>query len=132
MRRQFLLPEADVDYLNACGLKWETISEGKWRWLLISDYPIPHGYNIGSATAAVSISAGYPDAQLDMVYFYPPLSRQDGRAIGALSSKAIDSKSFQRWSRHRTGANPWRPGIDDLAAHLELAQHWLEREFKKG
>lgn len=132
MRRQFLLPEADVDYLNASGLSWETIIEGSWRWLLLHDYPIPHGYTVTSATVAVSISAGYPDAQLDMAYFYPPLARQDGRAIGALSSQAIGGKSFQRWSRHRTGANPWRLGVDDLSAHLTLVQHWLEREFKKG
>jgi len=132
VRRQFLLPETDMNYLNTCGLQWETIIEGNWRWLLLYDYPIPNGYNVSSATAAVSISAGYPDAQLDMVYFYPSLARQDGQAIGALSSQAIDGKSFQRWSRHRTGANPWRPDEDDLSAHLPLVQHWLEREFKKG
>lgn len=132
MRRQFLLPEADVDYLNACGLQWETIIEGSWRWLLLHDFHIPDGYNVTSATAAVSITAGYPDAQLDMVYFYPPLAREDGRVIGALSTQTIGGRSFQRWSRHRTGANPWRPGEDDLSAHLTLVQHWLEREFKKG
>ncbi len=132
MRRQFLLPEADVEHLNARGMTWETIIEGRWRWLLLYDFPIPHGYNVNSATVAVSISAGYPDAQLDMVYFYPPLNRQDGRGIGALSSQTIDRKSFQRWSRHRTGANPWRPGVDDLSTHLTLVEHWLEREFRKG
>lgn len=132
MRRQFLLPEADMDYLNDSGLRWETIIEGSWRWLLLHDYQIPNGYNTSSVTVAVSISAGYPDAQLDMVYFYPPLARQDGRAIGALSPQTIEGRSFQRWSRHRTGANPWRPGEDDLSAHLTLVEHWLEREFKKG
>jgi hypothetical protein len=132
MRRQFLLPEADEDYLNACGLEWETIIESSWRWLLLHGYPLPHGYNVSKATAAVSISAGYPDAQLDMVYFHPPLTRLDGGAIGALSSQTIDGKSFQRWSRHRTGANPWRPGEDDLSSHLALVRHWLEREFEKG
>lgn len=132
MRRQFLLPEADMNYLNASGLRWETIIEGNWRWLLLYEHRIPNGYDLSSVTVAISISAGYPDAQLDMVYFYPPLARQDGRAIGALSSQAIEGKSFQRWSRHRTGANPWRPGEDDLSAHLALVQHWLEREFQKG
>jgi len=131
VRRQFLLPEADVDYLNARGLQWETIIEGSWRWLLVYDHPVPDGYNVNRATTAISISAGYPDAQLDMVYFYPQLTRQDGGAIGALSSQMIDGKSFQRWSRHRTGANPWRPGEDDLATHFTLVEHWLEREFKK-
>lgn len=131
-RRQFQMPEADVDHLTARGLRWETLVEGGARWLLVHDFPVPAGYNAGSVTAAVAISPGYPDAQLDMVYFHPPLARRDGRAIGALSAQGIDGKSFQRWSRHRTGVNPWRPGEDDLSSHLALVEHWLEREFTKG
>lgn len=132
MRRQFLLPEADAEHLGAHGLEWETIVEPGWRWLLVQGFPVPDGFSVSSVTAAVSISPGYPDAPLDMVYFYPALARTDGRAIGALSSQPIDGKTFQRWSRHRTGVNPWRPGVDDLAAHLTLVRHWLEREFTKG
>jgi hypothetical protein len=131
-RRQFQLPEADVNHLNARGLRWETLASGGSRWLLVHDFPVPNGYNVTGVTAAVSISPGYPDAQLDMVYFHPPLARCDGRAIGALSSQVIDGKNFQRWSRHRTPANPWRPGEDDLSSHLALVEHWLEREFTKG
>lgn len=132
MRRQFLLPESDAEHLEAHGLRWETVVEPGWRWLFVHGFPVPAGYNVSSVTAAVSISPGYPDAPLDMVYFYPALVRADGRAIGALSPQAIDGKTFQRWSRHRTGANPWRPGVDDLSTHLVLVQHWLEREFLKG
>lgn len=132
MRRQFLLPEADGEHLEAHGLQWETIVEPGWRWLLVYGFPVPDGYSVSSVTAAVSISPGYPDAPLDMAYFYPALSRTDGRAIGALSPQMIDGKTFQRWSRHRTGLNPWRPGVDDLSTHLALVRHWLEREFTKG
>ncbi|MBA3272287.1 MAG: hypothetical protein H0T11_00240 [Chthoniobacterales bacterium] len=132
MRRHFLLPETDMEYLDAQGLHWETVIEPGWQWLLLHDFPVPDGYNARRVTAAVSICAGYPDAPLDMVYFYPPLARTDGRAINCLTTQVIDGKSFQRWSRHRTGQNPWRPGEDDLAAHLALVEHWLEREFMKG
>lgn len=132
MRRQFLLPEADAEHLGSYELQWETIVEPGWQWLLVHGFPVTDGYNVSSVTAAVSVSPGYPDAPLDMVYFYPALARSDGRAIGALSAQAIDGKIFQRWSRHRTALNPWRPGVDDLAAHLALVRHWLEREFKKG
>ncbi|MGB8508425.1 MAG: E2/UBC family protein [Pyrinomonadaceae bacterium] len=132
MRRQFLLLEADREHLDARGLAWETIIDSAGRWLLVHEFPVPDGYNLRSVTAAVQIGACYPDAQLDMVYFHPPLVRTDGRAIGALSNQLIDGKTFQRWSRHRTGQNPWRPGEDDIAAHLSLVEHWLEREFKKG
>lgn len=132
LRRQFLLPEADRGHLDVRGLAWETVIDPYGRWLLLHDFPITDGYNLKSVTAAVQIGAGYPDAQLDMVYFHPLLARTDGRAINCLTAQTIDGKSFQRWSRHRTGQNPWRPGEDDIAAHLTLVEHWLEREFKKG
>ena len=132
MRRQFQLPEADREHLDARGLQWETITDGGSRWLLLHDFSVPAGYNAVHIIAAVMIGATYPDAQLDMVYFFPPLARTDGGAIGALSNQVIDGKMFQRWSRHRTPQNPWRPGEDDLATHLALVEHWLEREFRRN
>ena len=77
---------------------------------------------------AYRIETGYPDTQLDMVYFLPALQRSDGRGIGALSTQGISGASWQRWSRHREPGFPWRPGVDDLSAHLLLVDHWLERE----
>jgi hypothetical protein len=132
MRRQFSLPEVDEDHLEARGLAWETVIEGGVRWLIIHDFPAPNGYNQAKVAAAVRMDIGYPDAQLDMVYFYPHLARLDGRPIGALASQPLDGKDWQRWSRHRTAQNPWRPGEDDLSTHLALVEHWLEREFSKG
>lgn len=135
MRRQFHLPEADREHLDARGLPWETIADAAYagyRWLLLHNFPVPAGYSASYVTAAIAISSGYPDAQLDMVYFHPLLARIDGHSIGALSPQPIDGKTFQRWSRHRSYQNPWRPGEDDLAAHLALVEHWLEREFAKG
>jgi hypothetical protein len=132
MRRQFTLPESDKAYLEARGLAWETIVENGMRWLLLHDFQVPDGYNHPRATAAVKIETGYPDTQLDMVYFYPNLARLDGKPIGALTSQTLDGKSWQRWSRHRTAQNPWRPGEDDLSSHLALVEHWLEREMLKG
>lgn len=129
MRRQFSLPEVDEAHLNARGLDWETIIDGGVRWVLLHGFPLPVGYNQRTAIAAIRIETGYPDTQLDMVYFQPGLARTDGRTIGALSTQALDGKVFQRWSRHRTGQNPWRPGEDDLASHLALVEHWLEREI---
>ena len=84
-----------------------------------------------SVTVALQIPPGYPDAQIDMAYFHPHLARKDGRAIGALSAQDLDGKVFQRWSRHRTGEAPWRPGEDDVSSHLVLVDDWLERELAK-
>jgi len=129
MRRMFRLPEADEDYLNHSGLKWETVVEGATRWLLVYGAPIAKGYNVAVADRAFSIDTGYPSSQIDMVYFHPPLSRADGRPIGAVTTATIDGRTFQRWSRHRTSANPWRPGLDDVSAQMLLVDQWLEREF---
>lgn len=130
MRRQFALPEADETFLESLGLPWEAIIENGVRWLLLHDYPVPAGYNHARVMVAIRIETGYPEAQLDMVYFYPALARLDAVAIGALSPQPLDGKMFQRWSRHRSGANPWRPGEDDLSSHLALVDDWLEREFR--
>jgi hypothetical protein len=130
-RRQFRLPEEDTEYLDALGLPWETIVEGNSRWVLLHDYPLPTGYGQTHATLAVQISACYPDGELDMVYFQPHLHRSDCRQIGALSDHRLDGNTWQRWSRHRTPENPWRVGVDNLAAHLMLVEYWLAREFEK-
>ena len=52
--------------------------------------------------------------------------------FGALSPMTIMGQEFQRWSRHRTGQNPWRPGIDNLHTHLSLVEEWLLREVNRG
>ncbi len=127
MRRDFRLREEDEEDLNARGLPWETILEGGSRWLLIHEYKIPAGYNHPTVSLALLIPPGYPDTQIDMVYFFPHLA--NGRSIKALSAHNIEGKTWQRWSRHRTGKNPWRPGVDGVATHLGCVDDWLAREI---
>jgi hypothetical protein len=55
--------------------------------------------------------------------------RADGVPIKALAQQQIDGTGWQRWSRHRTPQNPWRPGVDSVATHLVLVDQWLLREF---
>lgn len=131
MRRQFELPEEDSMYLNASEISWETIVEGGAKWLLLHTIDLPEGYNEKNASIAFRLDAGYPMTQIDMAYFYPAIARIDKKVIGALASCSIDGKVWQRWSRHRTGANPWRPGLDDVSTHLELVKTWLQKEFEK-
>lgn len=130
MRRQFSLPAEDTDWLESTGRTFELVSEGGLR-VIMKGVPVPSGYNTASVDVYVRIDPGYPDTQIDMAYFYPPLARQDGKPIGATSGDEFDGKSWQRWSRHRTSANPWRPGVDNLATHFELINEWLAREFTK-
>jgi hypothetical protein len=132
LTRDFRLPEADEEYLNGLGLVWETIKHGDNRWLVIRQWTLPDGYNHRTTDLALLIPANYSDSQIDMVYFREHLARTDGRAIGALAMQDICGAHWQRWSRHRTGANPWRPGVDDVASHLGLIDEWLRREFAKA
>ena len=132
LRRQFALPEEDVDYLDILGLDWETIIEGRGRWVLIQDHPLPAGYTANHTNVAIQVAPGYPTAPLDMAYFYPALRLSSGRAIPtSQTQQQLDGKVWQRWSRHRTAANPWRPGIDNLKTHHFLIQAWLEREPRR-
>lgn len=130
-RKQFALLDEDAEFLESLGLPWETLTDPSGMWILIYNYPVCKGYNTETVTVAIKIDPGYPRTQLDMAYFYPPLSRKDGQGIGAVSPQPIDGKMFQRWSRHRTGQNPWREGIDNLGTHMSLVSFWFKQEFEK-
>jgi hypothetical protein len=142
LRREFELPEDDVEALEARGLEWETVilTEGGRRtpWILIREYRIPPGYvarDMPAADAIATVTAGvrlvgYPGGALDMIYVHPPLRRADGRPIRNLSDVQLDGRTFQQWSRHYTNANPFRVGLDTLVSHLSLADEWFTREFR--
>ncbi len=130
LRRQFRLPPEDEGFLASLGLPWETVVEGKVRRLVLLDFQPPSGYTHPQVAVNLRIEPSYPDTQIDMAYFHPALARVGGRPIKALASDPFDGKVWQRWSRHRTGQNPWRPGVDNLETHLLLVQDWLERELR--
>lgn len=131
-RRDFSLLEEDEDFLNGLTLEWEAVKIGNSQWVFVYNYAIPSGYNFDKITLAVLITPNYPTAQLDMLYYYPALERKDGIAIPNLSEYMLEGKNFQQWSRHRTGQNPWRVGIDCLATHIPLTELWLNNEFTKS
>lgn len=131
-RRQFELPEEDREFLDArLALEWEAVLEGGVRRVVIQKFGLPDGYNVTEADLFLRLEAGYPDAQIDMVYLSPALSLKSGKPIGALSGESFDRRTWQRWSRHRTGENPWIPGVDNIERHLLLVREWLHRELRK-
>jgi hypothetical protein len=132
MRRQFSLPEADDEFLRNSAFNWETVIESNVMRLVINDFRVPSGYNHEEVALNLRIETSYPDGQIDMVYFFPDLARTDGKPISALAADTFDGKNWQRWSRHRTSANPWRPGIDNIETHLHLVNDWLKREFRRN
>ena len=130
-RRMFDLREEDQEYLEELKLPFETVREDGTMWLIVHRYPVPSGYNKKVVSAALQVPSSYPDSQIDMVYFYPELSLKSGRDIRQLTNHRIDGKPWQRWSRHRTAANPWRMGIDNIETHFLLVGEWLTRELGK-
>jgi Prokaryotic E2 family E len=132
LRRQFDLLPADRQFLDEYGLPWETVIDGAQQWVLIQEFPTHDGYNNPRVTAAIRMETGYPNTELNMVYFSPALARKDRREIAAISvTQALDGKSYQRWSRHRTARNPWKIGRDNIGTHIFLIEDWLAREFEK-
>jgi hypothetical protein len=131
-RRDFRLPEADEEFLVRLGLRWEAISERNRRWLVIYDFPLPPGFTVSFADTAIEILAGYPPGPLDMAYFVPALQRSDGKPIPQTQAvEQIAGKSWQRWSRHRTGDCPWMAGEDSLETHIDFVRGFLDREPKR-
>ena len=132
-RRQFRLPSDDEEYLNARGFSWETLIEYQVQRTVVYGFPVPSGYNHTAVALSLRIEPGYPDVQIDMAYFYPPLARTDGRPINSAHiTDHFEGKQWQGWSRHRTSANPWRPGIDNIGTHIAAVEHWLEKELTRG
>ena len=128
VRRDFVLQDEDVEFLDSLGLLWEAIGRQSTMWLIIHDHPVPDGYNVQKVDVALLIAPTYPATEIDMAYFYPPLVKKSGRAISAISAQQIDSKNFQRWSRHRQRGE-WRPGVDNVSTHLCLVNNWLVKDL---
>jgi len=131
VRRQFRLPVNDELFLNSLNFVWEAVVEAGVRRIVIHDLLLPQGYVSNSVTVNMRIESGYPEAQIDMAYFFPPITRADGKPIGAICSDSFDAKEWQRWSRHRTSENPWRPGLDNIATHFAAINTWLVTELDK-
>ncbi len=130
LRREFALLPVDVKFLDGTGLKWETVREGERRWLVICDYELFPGYQPRRVTLALDIPKDYPQAQIDMFYFAPAVSRCDGVAIpNTHVAAAINGVAYQGWSRHRTAAHKWDPNTDNVGTHFALVEHSLAREF---
>ncbi|MCY3883804.1 MAG: multiubiquitin domain-containing protein [Gammaproteobacteria bacterium] len=131
-RRDFSLPQEDLLWLDHGRYRFELIRQENVLRVVLYDFPVPKGYQQLHVEVNVRIESGYPDSQIDMVYVHPALRRLDNTPISAISSEEFDGKQWQRWSRHRTSENPWRPGVDNLATHFALVEDWFARELQKA
>ena len=129
-RRQFKLPDVDMEFLERRDQPWEAVIEGNLHWVVLHEHPVFAGYNHSAVIAALQLSPSYPETHIDMVYFYPHLAPSNGKSVANLSTHSFDGKTWQRWSRHRTAAHPWCRGSDCIETHLLLVDEWLERELR--
>lgn len=132
-RRLFNLLPVDEQHLNQLGYRWETcltcLNGQDRRWLVIHDFQLPEGYTPRTARLALEVPPGYPNAQIDMFYFYPAVSLTSGAAIPSVQVVAtIDDVIFQGWSRHRT-PTPWDPATDNVITQLALVDGCLLKEI---
>jgi hypothetical protein len=130
-RRHLNLLNDDEVFLNDLGLRWEAVIESGMQTVIIYSWPLPAGYNVATADVHVRFTSGYPDTQLDMAYFAPPLTRTNGRGINAVSIVRLDGRDWQQWSRHRTATSAWRSSVDNLSTHMALVDDWLAAELQK-
>ena len=127
-RRDAPLLDADTAFLEGYGHKFDIVKDGS-TWVVLHDFPIPAGFNHQRVSLAIRIEQGYPMTQLDMLYVFPKLARIDGREIPQTQvEQPIEGKVFQRWSRHRSGANQWVPGVDCLETHVFLIEEIFEQD----
>lgn len=128
-RRAFALLDADDEYLDRLGVRWETVLDAGRRWLLIHHFPLPTGYTATRTLLALEIPPAYPGAQIDMFYTNPPLALASGRAIECTHIAAvIFGTPYNGWSRHRGLASPWNPTMDNVMTHLALVKSALVKE----
>lgn len=130
-QRDFSLLQSDQLYLDQVGYKYDLIRQGNQSWIVIQNFPVPKGYQTEEVNLALLIPANYPDVQIDMAYFSPVLKLETNRIIPQTQTfVSISNKSYQRWSRHRTSQNSWRPGVDDISTHIFCVNNWLKKEVR--
>jgi len=130
VRRDFALLTKDEHYLDARGLFWETIDDGR-RWLLLRDFPVPLGYIQTRTCVAIEIPQNYPAAEIDMFYCCPHLELGTGVKIPQTECRqVVNGLEFQRWSRHRNPGQ-WSPTRDSVLSHIGLIEESIARELER-
>jgi hypothetical protein len=127
----FPVLDEDKEYLDGKGYMWEAVAQAEAKRIVVRGLQPPPGFTQTTVDMFVVLPAGYPDTQIDMAYFYPPLSRADGKQIRALITNPFEGKTWQGWSRHRTANSPWRQGVDNVGTHLMLVDDFLRAELLK-
>ena len=123
---QDLIPEVDRDYLDEKGYKFSAKSMGSDVHVVIEDFPFPESYNPRRARLLIILTAGYPNANLDMFRTIPDVRLANGAWPANADNRELHGGvSWQRWSRHFTSG--WRQGVDNLRTFIASIKHELDK-----
>ena len=132
-RRDFHLPEEDIQYLDGLGLEWEAIQEGNTRGVVLYGFHMPQPFQPERLNLKIMMSQDYTSgAALDMFFTDAQVTRSDGKEIDRLTeSHHFNSRKWWQWSRHYPQNATWRPGVNTLATHISYIQHILDEEARR-
>ena len=111
--------------LERLGLPWVVREDGGMTCVEISNFRLPDGFTLPTATLLLRLNPAFPDVPPDMWWFDPPALRRDGSAIPATehTEHHLD-RSWQRWSRH-LDPSQWQSGIDSMESFLAIIRREL-------
>ena len=132
LRRDFSLPDEDIQFLDGLTLPWEAIQEGGSRAVVLRGFLLPTTFRPEQVDLKIKIPADYTSgAALDMFFTSQHVTRTDGVEIKALTqSNHFAGQIWWQWSRHYPRNTPWRPGTNNLGTHISYVQHILDQEAR--
>ena len=126
-----LLPEADAEFLDQKGYRWDVGAADGFINLVIHEFPLPRGYQVNRTSLLIRLPAGYPNSNPDMFWTHPDVVLVNGSYPVAADQHDVQYQGhgWQRWSRHFSGL-VWRPGVDNIRSYLVAVRHELEKPVK--
>jgi Prokaryotic E2 family E len=123
-----LLP-ADKEYLDELGLPYEVTLDQGLICVVISNWPLPVGYEPSEVDLLLRLPVGFPDTQPDMYWCNPPVrvAASGSYPPAADQMESYMGRTWQRFSRHLQ-AGAWQAGRDDLSSYLALIRQGLVKE----
>jgi len=102
-----LVPERAVVHTEA----------GGWSFLVVSDYPLPAGFEPNRVQLLMKLPPGFPDSAPDMFWVYPAVRTPNGSLPRSTTTERLLGKDWQRFSWH-LAAGAWKPGVSSLRDFL--------------
>ena len=120
---------ADLDAVGiSAGRATVHTEPGGWSFLVISDYPLPAGYQPNRVQLLVKLPPTFPDAAPDMFWVHPEVKAPTGTLPRGASTERLLDRDWQRFSWH-LAAGAWTPGISTLRDYLRcIAARFLRMD----